>query len=83
MSEWLGKPKLKREDLPTAFKKLPSYSKYYEESQMARVCLVIPHEILEDFQKAITKRYGRFSAGNAKRAAEEALRTWIKSVKER
>jgi len=81
MSEWLGKPKLKREDLPTAFKKLPSYSKYYAESQMARVCIIIPHQILDEFQKAVTKRYGRCSAGNTRRAAEEALRMWIKASK--
>jgi len=80
MSEWLGKSKLKREDLPAAFKKLPSYTKYYEESQMARVCLTIPPEILDDFQNSVTKRFGKFSPGNAKKAAEEALKMWIEGA---
>ena len=81
MSEWLGKPKLKREDLPTYFRNLPSYGKYYEESQMARICIVIPSDVLDEFQRAVTQRYGRFSAGNAKRAVEEAIRVWIKTAK--
>jgi len=80
MSEWLGKPKLERRDLPAYFRNLSFYSKYYEESQMARVCLIIPRDILDRFQRAVVKRYGAFSAGNAKRATEEALRTWIEAV---
>jgi hypothetical protein len=80
MSEWLGKPRLERKDLPTHFRNLSLYSKYYEESQMARVCLVIPRDILDRFQQAVVERYGTFSAGNVKRVTEEALRMWIESV---
>jgi hypothetical protein len=83
MSEWLGKPRLEHEDLPTRFKDLSMYVKYYEESQSVRISIKIPRDALECFRKTVVKRFGVFSAGNARRAVEEAVKTWMKNVEGR
>ena len=77
MAEWLGKPKLKKEDLSAYFQKFPMYCRYFEDTLKPRIHVLIPTEYLEKFKKAVEKKYGNFSASNANRAIEEAALKWI------
>ena len=80
MSEWFGKPKLEKKDLPSHFRDLSLYSKYFEDNLQARASIVIPRDLLDRFQQAIVKQFGAFSAGNVNRATEEAMRMWIDRI---
>jgi hypothetical protein len=80
MSEWLGKPNLEDKDLPSHFRALSLYIKYFTDNQRARVSLLFPRDIQEKFQQAIVKTYGTFSAGNVIKATEEAVRMWIDHI---
>jgi hypothetical protein len=80
MAEYLGKPRVKSEDLVTSLRNAPMFTRYFEQNHLARVYLIIPSDLLKRFQEAVTKRYGAFSAGKAKTAVEEAVRKWIEDV---
>ena len=47
---------------------------------MARLNLVIDNELDEQFRNEVAKRMG-FKKGNLQKAAEEALRMWLKISK--
>lgn len=81
MSEWLGKPKVSKEDIeeyqPTLVKDHPSLVQYYIEDQKFRVTITFPHELFDDFKKVVLREFGEFTADKARRAVEEAIKKWI------
>ncbi|NVM53379.1 MAG: hypothetical protein HWN66_06710 [Candidatus Helarchaeota archaeon] len=77
MAEWLGKPRVKKEDITQYFQKFPKYCQYFEDSPKVRVHIIIPTEYVEKFRKAVIKKYGNFSAGNSNKALQEVALKWI------
>jgi len=82
MSEWLGKSKITEEDIkstiPSLAKYFPMITQYFVDNQKIRLIVSIPYEWREDFVKAVTKKFGSFTASNVKRATMEAVEKWIK-----
>lgn len=79
MSKFLGNPKLKAEHVAEAtplFRKMPLLTTYFEEDMKGRLVLTLDPELQAEFERAVARRYGKYTALNARRAGMEALRTW-------
>ncbi|MEM3207452.1 MAG: hypothetical protein QXQ87_05400 [Halobacteria archaeon] len=81
MSKFLGNPRLKShhaaESTPL-FRKMPLLTTYFEEDMKGRLVLTLDPELQEEFEKAVARRYGKYTALNARRAGSEALKAWAK-----
>lgn len=83
MSEWLGKPKPRLEDVkathPSLVKDFPSIAAFFPEDQKFRVTVTLDHDELEVFREKVKKAFGEFTAETARQAAAEAVRAWLGS----
>ena len=81
MSEWLGKPRITKEDIiksqPSMEEFFPSLVKYYVENQKYRVVVPFERENYELFKKAVIEEYGKFTPNETKEAIEEAILLWV------
>ncbi len=81
MAEWLGKPRITKDDIekvqPGLAKYFPMLTRYFIDDQKMRVTVVFPHNKADKFKKAVTKAYGSFCATNVEKAGIEALDQWI------
>lgn len=80
MSEWLGKPRLRREDVgathPSLVKDFPTIADYFVEDQKPRVQITLEPEFHEQFKKKVEEKYGEYTADTARSAVAEAVRQW-------
>lgn len=87
MSEWLGKPKLRRSDVqathPSLVKDFPSIADYFVEDQKFRVTVTLEPDETDRFRGAVEKRFGEFNADTARRGAQEAVRQWLGAKRKR
>ena len=65
-----------RKRLPNPHGSLQSY-KVSEETNMAKINLIISDKLEKEFREAIFKKYG-MKRGNLSKAVEEAIKEWIK-----
>lgn len=83
MSEWLGKPRIDKEDIeksiPSYIKYFPMLTRYYVDNQKMRINLSLPYEKGDVFKSAIIKTYGSFNPTNVRKAAMEAITNWIET----
>lgn len=81
MSEWLGKPKPRLEDVqathPTLVKDFRTIAEFFPEDQKFRVTVTLEHEELDRFKERVEKEFGEFTADSARAAVVEAVRRWI------
>ncbi len=81
MSKFLGNPKLKAEHVAEAtplFRKMPLLTTYFEEDMKGRLVLALDPELQEAFERAVTRKYGKYTALNARRAGREAIQAWAR-----
>lgn len=81
MSKPLGNPRLKAEhmmEISPLFRKMPLLATYFEEDQKGRLILTLDPELQEAFERAVVGRFGTYTAMNARRAGQEALRAWAR-----
>ncbi|NVM04894.1 MAG: hypothetical protein HWN67_21415 [Candidatus Helarchaeota archaeon] len=85
MSEWLGKPRVSKEDIdeyqPSLVKSFPSLIKYYEDNQKFRLTLIFDHPLFDSFKKIVEKKYKKFTRFEADKAIMEAIEEWISKNK--
>lgn len=81
MSEWLGKPKPRLEDIqathPSLVKDFRSIAEFFPEDQKFRVTLTLDHDEMEKFREAVEKKFGGFTADTAREAVRQAVRNWL------
>lgn len=81
MSEWLGKSKIKKEDLdkdfPSLNKFFPMLGKFYVENQHLRIVLPLDDDIAEKFKATLIKKFGKVTPTTVRRGAFEAISDWI------
>ncbi len=80
MAEWIGKPKRRLEEMEPYWERSTVITEFFLNAKRPRVLVVIPHELFDEFKKAITKKYGSFSAPNMQRASSEAIKDWISKI---
>ena len=85
MSEWLGRPRLKKEDIekwqPSLVKHYPTLTRYFVDTQKLRMTLVLEHEDADKFIAAVKKKYKKMTPANAQKALMEALNAWVEKSK--
>ncbi|NVM53821.1 MAG: hypothetical protein HWN66_08980 [Candidatus Helarchaeota archaeon] len=85
MSEWLGKPRVSKEDVeeyqPSFVKMFPTLVKYYTENQKFRMTVVFSYQLFDSFKEVVAKKYGTFTRGEADKAILEAIQEWIANNK--
>jgi hypothetical protein len=77
MSEWLGKPRIEKEDLSKWLLDSPyfgSVSRWFLDVNKVNVHLIIPDEIVEKLEEKMTEKYGSVSAGNLRRICLDAIK---------
>jgi len=80
VSEWLGKPYVKREELARWLRETPfmgSIARWFLEQHCTHVELVIPKEWSEKLERKMVEKYGSVSAANLRRLCMEALREYL------
>ena len=81
MSEWLGKPKLSREDIaeyqPSMEELFPLLVRYFVDDQKFRMTAVLSYDIFESFKNEVIEKYGKFTSKEINEALEEAIKKWI------
>lgn len=80
MSKYLGKPKVKKEDIPTFFHEYENVVKYFVDADKPRVVVILSHDQFEEFETAVLKRFGSISFSKIQQAATEAILRWTKEV---
>lgn len=82
MSEWLGKPKPRLEDIqathPSLVKDFRSIAEFFPEDQKFRVTLTLDYDELDTFRAKVEKKFGGFTADTAREAVRQAVRNWLK-----
>ena len=77
MAEFLGKPRIKKEDISEYMQAQKTIVEYFLNEMKPRMHFVMEYETFEKLEKAITKKFGFFSAENVQKAGKEALKEWI------
>ena len=81
MSEWLGRPKIKKEDIkkyqPTFVENFPTLAKYFEDNQKLRVTLILDYDFADEFMAVVKKKYDKVTPTTIHLAADEALKKWV------
>ena len=82
MSEWLGRPRIRKEDIekyqPTLVENFPTLTKYFEDNQKLRITLVLDYDFGDKFIELVKKKYGKATPATIHLAADEALKNWVK-----
>ncbi|MHA1767994.1 MAG: hypothetical protein ACTSVK_17240 [Promethearchaeota archaeon] len=82
MSEWLGKPKIREEDIeeyqPMLPKYFPALTKYFVDNQKFRINLMLEYDFATEFKTVIKKIYGDVTPQSIRKASLEALENWVK-----
>jgi hypothetical protein len=80
LAEWLGKPEPSQEDIPKYLRDMGPYSKfliqYFLETMYPMLQIRLTPERFKRFEEAVVKKFGKYSAFNARAAALEALENW-------
>lgn len=81
MSEWLGRPKIRKEDIkkyqPTFVENFPTLAKYFVDNQKVRITLVLDYDFADKFLELVKKKYKKATPTTIHLAAEEALKKWV------
>ena len=80
MALWLGKVGIGKEDFSKFFKDRKKLMEYYLDEMKFRITLKLTIEKLKEFEQAVIKEYGTFSALNSRKAAHVALDKWIQEI---
>ncbi|NVM04271.1 MAG: hypothetical protein HWN67_18230 [Candidatus Helarchaeota archaeon] len=82
MSQWLGLPKIKKEDIekwqPTFVENFPVLAKYFVDDQKLRVTIVMEYDMADKFIAKIKKKYKKAVPSTIHKAALEAIEDWLK-----
>ena len=85
MSEWLGKPRVSKEDIeeyqPSFVKMFPNLVKYYVENLKFRMTITFEHPLFDAFKEIVEKKYDKFTRFVAEKAIIEAIEEWINKNK--
>lgn len=85
MSEWLGKPRIMKEDIeeyqPSLVKNFPTLTKFFEDNQKLRITSVLDYDFGDEFLEAVRKKFKKVTAMTIHLAADEALKKWVEEVK--
>lgn len=83
MSEWLGRSRIYEEDIkkvqPSLAENFPALIRYWVDAQKMRIMLTLDYEEGDKFEEAVIKAYGSFNPTNVRKAAKEAIHSWINS----
>ena len=77
MAEFLGKPRIKKEDISEYMRNQETIVEYFLNEMKPRMHFIMEHETFEKLEKVIVKKFGFFSAENVRKAGQEALKEWI------
>jgi len=81
MSEWLGKPKIREEDIeeyqPMLPKYFPALTKYFVDNLKFKIHINLEHDFAEKFKKVVEKLYGDVTPLNVRKAATAAFEKWV------
>ena len=84
LAEWLGKPEPSKEDIPKYLRDMGPYAKfliqYFLETMYPMLQIRLTPEQFKKFEEAVVKKFGKYSAFNAKAAALEAIDNWSKQI---
>lgn len=80
MSEWLGKPKVRPEELPEYWRRRPGAVRHFVDNQKPRLYLTLELEDYMKFEQAVQKRYGSTSVFKIAEAGVEAIKKWSEDI---
>ena len=82
MSEWLGLPRIKKEDIkkwqPTFAENFPVLTKYFVDDQKLRVTIVMNYEMAEKFINKVKSKFKKAVPSTIHKASLEAIEDWLK-----
>jgi len=76
MSEWLGYPDLKKDDIETGYIKDRSYAENFVSVRNGRVIVVMDSDSYQKFLAAVRRRFGDIAHHHVNEAALRALKEW-------
>ena len=77
MSEWLGKPRIEKEDLSKWMLEhayFGSMARWFLDVNKVHVDLILPDEVVKKLEEKMTEKYGSISAGNLRRICIDAIK---------
>jgi len=77
MAYWLGKMNLEEKDFSDFFIKRKNLLDFYLNDMKPRIVVRLSFNELREFEKAVAKKYEKFSALNSRKSVEEALKDWV------
>jgi hypothetical protein len=77
MAEFLGKPKIKKEDISSYMRNQKIIVEYFLDEMKPKIHFTVEPEVFSSLEKALIKKYGKFSPSLVRKAAYEALKEWI------
>ncbi|RLG50807.1 MAG: hypothetical protein DRN96_06790 [Thermoproteota archaeon] len=80
MAEYLGYPRLKREDITSPFLRESLLGEALVKTRMGRVVVIFDHIEYQRFLSAVKAKYGSISHRNVNEAAKAAIMEWVKRV---
>lgn len=81
MAEFLGKPRITKEDISGYMQDQSIIVEYFVDEMKPKIHLSVDYDLWADFERALAKKYGKFSPLNVRRAALEALQEWVQRHK--
>jgi hypothetical protein len=79
VSEWLGKPRIKKNDMAKIFQEFPQATRWFVNERKARILTILEPEESERFFAAMKKKYGKINPFVVEKAAKEALLAWVEA----
>lgn len=77
MAEFLGKPRPTKEDVSSYMRDQNILVEYFLDEMKPKIHLTVEPGTWSDFEKALVKKFGKFSPVNVQLAAREALEEWV------
>ena len=80
MAEYLGYPRLRREDITSPFLRESLLGEALVKTRMGRVIVVFDHSEYQRFLNAVRLKYGSISYRSVNEAAKAAIMEWVRRV---
>ncbi len=77
MSEWLGKPRINKEEMTKIFQEFPLATKWFIDEKKSRITTILEPKEAERFFSAVKENYGKINPFVIEDAAKKAILKWI------
>ncbi|MHA2270214.1 MAG: hypothetical protein ACXACI_00015 [Candidatus Hodarchaeales archaeon] len=79
MSEWLGKPRIKKEDMTKIFQEFPHATEWFVNERKTRLVTILDPDEGQRFFAALKKKYQKVNPFIIEEVARKAILAWIEA----